>query len=737
MSLRYALAALVCAAPALASGQTAQDVTLTAPGGETVTVDRDDFGVPHVRSSTEAGVFFGQGFATAQDRLFQMETFWRTALGRLAELQGPGAAEQDTQIRTVYYTDAERQAQFEGLSERLQTMISSYVDGVNAYIDSTAANPAAYLPAEYAVGGFAPEPWTVNKAMAVIQFFIRRFGEIGGQKLTRLAELQAQGPEWFDANRPINDPTAPTTIEAGGTRQGGALRYDGPPVDPALAASVAADRAALTASLVRNGVPPAFGSFAAVVGGEMSASGNVMLLGAPQMGQPAVDAKAVTAEYELLVGEPGGDGLHVAGMSVPGIPGVIIGRTRGRTWTFTTGFSDNTDTFTLTLGPPTIEGVPTYVYDGAPREAEVIEETIAVRGGDPIAYTHYRSVHGPIYALDTDNGRAYAYRYTFWGRELEMAEALLDAWDAASVEEFEAAAARIPVSFNMFYADQEQNIAFWHVGAYPVRPAGADPRLPLLGDGTQEWEGLLDFADQPQAVNPAQGYFANWNNKPAPSWDQGDNVPWAATTPGRLRVYDGVDFLKAHLEAAEPVSFEDLQGLTRVVRTNPDYPEYPGTYQQVVEFSETGSYAENVVPPGQSGFVNVQGQPSANYADQWAFYESSAGTGEIEMGPFPFLGAVPVVEEGAPGAAGAALGLPAPNPTAGPLALTVTLEAPATVRLGVFDALGREVARLGGGAWPAGEHPVRLDTGALAPGVYAVRLVADGRTSTRRFVVVR
>lgn len=85
MPLRYAVAALVLAAPLVAAGQTAQDVALTATAGEAVSVDRDGFGVPHVWSSTEAGVFFGQGFATGQDRLFQLETFWRTATGRLAD----------------------------------------------------------------------------------------------------------------------------------------------------------------------------------------------------------------------------------------------------------------------------------------------------------------------------------------------------------------------------------------------------------------------------------------------------------------------------------------------------------------------------------------------------------------------------------------------------------------------------------------------------------------------------
>jgi len=739
MALRSALGALLLALPLVAVGQTATDLTLQAPDGTTVAIDRDDYGVPHITAETEAAVFFGQGFATGQDRLFQLETFWRTATGRLAELQGSAALPQDQGIRTVFYTPDERAEQFRDLSPRLRTMLESYVDGVNAYIDSTASNPDVYLPVEYAQGGFQPEPYTVDKAMAVMQFFIRRFGEIGGEELDRLAELQANGPEWFEENRPVNDPAASVTIEAQSQAPAppASVTYGGAPVSPEVAEAVAARRDALTESLIAHGVPHKFGSFAAVVSGTMSETGTVLLLGAPQMGQPRVDAKAVTAEYELLVGEADGDELHVAGMSVPGIPGVIIGRTRGRTWTFTTGFTDNTDTYALTLGPPTEQGVPTYLYQGEVVPAEPVVQTIRVMGGDPVGYTSFRTVYGPVYAIDEANGRAYAYKYAFWERELEMAEALLDAWDADSIDEFEAAAARIPVSFNMFYADKDQNIAYWHVGQYPVRPGDADPRLPLQGDGSQEWVGLTEFAQQPQSVNPAQGYVANWNNKPVGWWNQGDNVAWTDTPPGgRLRVFDGVDFLKEHLETSAPVSFEEMQELTRVVRTNPDYPEYPATYQQVVEFSRWGSYAENVIPPGQSGFVNAQGVPSANFADQWPLYESSVGEGEIEMKPFTFIDAVGVAEEGAPDAA-FGLGLPYPNPTARGATVRVRLAEAADVEVAVFDALGRRVAVAASGAFGAGEHAVDLDTGALAPGVYVVRLAAGGAVQSRRLVVTR
>lgn len=742
MPLRYLAFALLLAAPA-ALGQAAEDLTLEAPDGTTVTIDRDTWGVPHVTAETEAAVFFGQGFAAAQDRLFQMETFWRTATGRLAELNPggdqnnnglPDNLEQDQAIRTVFYTPDERQQIFDALPTELQTMLSSYVAGVNAYIDSTAASPAVFLPGEYAAGGFQPEPWDVDKVVAVMQFFIRRFGEIGGEELERFQELQANGQEWFDENRPINDPTAPTTIHDGGDAPRSEIgAYRGAPISPAAAARAAEQRAALEASLEANEVPRKFGSFAAVVSQERSASGNVLLLGAPQMGQPSADAKAVTSEVELLVGEPESAALHVAGMTVPGIPGVIIGRTADRTWTFTTGNTDNTDTYIET----TDEAFQQYFYDGAFQSFEVITETINVRGGDPVEYTHLRSVHGPVYFADAENNQAYTYKYAFWMRELEMAEALYSAWRADDLAGFQAAVAEFPVSFNIFYADKDQNIAYWHVGDYPVRPEGTDPRLPLAGDGSQEWEGHLPFEEHPQAVNPAQGYFVNWNNKPVSWWDQGDNIPWAEVGG---RSYDGVSFLDAHLQEslAGGITFEELQRLACVVRSNPEYQEYPGTYQQVVEFSESGSYAENVIPPGQSGFVNASGVPSPHFADQWGLYESSVACEEVEMKPFTFLGEVAV--SNAPDAAlpdGFALDAAYPNPASGD-AVTVRFDAPpgAPVRVELVDTLGRTVAVLADGR-AGGPQTLTLDTGALAAGVYVLRLTTDGQTLTRKITVVR
>jgi len=722
----------------------AQPLSLTAPDGTTVTIERDEFGVPRIMAQTEGAAFYGQGYAVAQDRLFQMETIWRAATGRTAELAGPGTNNanitQDIGVRTVYYTPEERQAQFEALPEALQTMITNFVAGINAYIALAQQNPAA-RPAEY----FAPplaqlgiETWDVNKAMAVMQLYIRRFGQAGGQELQRLAELQANGPEWFNANRPINDPTAPVTIPAEPpVRPTPPPPYTGPAVAQETLEAIIARQATVDAGLTASGIPDRLGSYAALIAGSRSASGNAMLLGAPQMGPPAVTGpgavnRNVTWESELVVGDPTNPTLHIAGMTVVGIPGVIIGRTRDLAWTFTSGISDSVDTYIVQL----LDAQGTYLFNGEPRQLEVGTGTVNVLGGDPVPFTRFRTVHGPVIGQDTQAGRVFAQRFAFWESELDMAIAMYDVWRAGSVMQVEAAIAQFPVSFNFFLLHRDQTIATYHIGRYPVRPGSVDPRLPALGDGSQEWVGFKPFESLPRGKNPAQGYYVNWNNKPAAWWNHGDNPVWHANSG--QRAYDGVLHLEAYVQANSPLTFDAMKGLHQVARENPQYPEYPGSYQQIVEFApDWGSRAENLVPPGQSAFfgLNQQGEvvPSPHVADQWPLFQT------YQMKEFRFLGEPGVsAEPEALPADRVALAAPYPNPVAaGGLQVAYGLPTGGTVRLDVVDVLGRTVAVLADGDAAPGQHTVTLAVDGLASGVYVLRLTAEGQTETRRFTVAR
>ncbi|NBC17223.1 MAG: T9SS type A sorting domain-containing protein [Bacteroidetes bacterium] len=716
------LFALVMAAPAVVVAQTCTGLALTASDAETVCIERDDFGVPEISAPTEAAVFFGQGFAVAQDRLFQLETFRRAALGRLAELD-PSQYDTDVAIRTVFYTEAERQAQYDALPAPVQTMFDAYVAGINTYLDSMAVDPQQYKPVQFTQVP-DPEPWAVTDAVAVVQFFMRRFGQYGGEELVRAGELMQQGQAWFAENRPINDPSAPTTIgEAGGTpalRIQAEVRRD---VSPTVVREHVATQARVAQDLERLGIPT-LGSFAVVTAGDRSASGNAMLLGAPQMNgssEPQADETSVVNEVELIT-----PALYVAGMTVAGAPGVIIGRNRDVAWTLTSGNSDNTDTFRETVQLQ--DGQPVaYQFEGDFVPFEVREETIN-QGAEATTVPVLRTAHGPVIRLDLENEQVFTHQMTFWGQELEMAAAFYDVWNATDLASFEAAIADSPMNFNIFYAGRDQHVAYFHTGKL-LRSIqtldGPDPRLPRNGDGSQEWgeDPFLPFEDLPSVVDPDDGYLVNWNNKPAPDWNNGDNVPWADVPDRRSRTFrvEAIDDFVGPLSA---VAFEDLLGVFGVVR---DFGSYPGTYQQVVEMTPDYVDGSSLVPPGQSGFVDLSGTPSPHVADQWSFYQ------EGTLKPFGTT-----VDREAPGVPGRfALQQNYPNPFNPATTIRYSLDATGPVELAVFDVLGRRVATLVDGPRAAGTHTVTFDGDGLASGLYLYRLVTGGQEQTRLMHLVK
>lgn len=615
MKRRYGLLALVMlvgsAAPVVAQEGPAEAVTLLAPDGATVEIARDDYGVPHVTAETERALFFGQGFAVAQDRLFQLEQFRRAALGRIAELlpTDPSILENDLFVRTVLYSEDERQAQFDALPAALQTMLDAYVGGINVYLDSVAVNPGKFRPVEFVLLP-VPEPWTVTHSVAVMQFFMRQFGQFGGEELDRLGELQQEGQAWFDENRPFNDPTVPTTIPGTSvvaTPKPGVGTP--PPVSAGVVRAFAERRRRIKDGYERLRIPR-LGSFAVLITPEKSATGNALLLGAPQMGQPQDDTPSVVNEVELL-----SPTLHVGGISVAGIPGVIIGRTDAFAWTLTSGVSDNTDTFRETVQVE--DGVPVmYVHNGEFVPFETREETV-FQGNTPHTLTVLRTVHGPVVAMDLDHEQVFSHQMTFWNDELTMATAFYNLWKMTDLAGVDAVAASIPMNFNLFYADRAQNVKFVHVGRL-LRSIqtleGPDPRLPREGDGSQEWgaDPFLNYEELPQAANPAQGYFVNWNNKPAASWNHGDNIAWAnvsnaidgtARQTFALRV-DAIDSFVGPLGSFTFGNLKEVYGVVRGVGS------YPGTYQQALEFTPTEIVGENLAPPGQSGFISQVGTPT-------------------------------------------------------------------------------------------------------------------------------
>jgi penicillin amidase len=506
--------------------------------GEKVTILRDAYGVPHVFANSLYGLFYGNGYAIAQDRLWQMERYRRQARGELAEMMGPSALEQDRAARIQGYSEEEMERQVRRLPPELQDALQGYVDGVNAWIEE--AKRTGKLPPGYAEAGIEPRPWRATDTVAIGVMMSRRFGGLMAAgdlrnftlwQYFRLrnkdqAEVWANDLLWLqDPNSPTtvppeDDPRKPTRRDPKATLESLKKHAAGLPnigLDVLLPTLRMASGQAQLEFALQHGLYTHFGSYAIAIAPQKSATGNALFVGAPQMG---FSLPHIAAEIHLA-----GPGINALGMSFPGVPGVLIGANDHLAWTFTSGIADFADAFIEKLNPNNPEE---YWYKGKWVPFEKRTETIQVKGQAPVEITIYRSVHGPIVAFDRRNNVAIAWSLSFWDKELEAINAYYGILRARTVADFERACSHIVASFNAFCATRTGDIAYFYCGRPPIRADGVDPRLPVWGTGEYDWKGILPFEQMPRVVNPKRGFILNWNNKPAVWWENADTPAWGA-----------------------------------------------------------------------------------------------------------------------------------------------------------------------------------------------------------------
>lgn len=522
-------------------------------------IARDAYGVPQIKASSPEEAFYLSGYAVAEDRMWQMEMSRRVARGRVAEVTGAQDATADAEVRQLGYREEELQAQLSKLSAFARMGFREYTRGVNAYL----ADHRSDLPPEFERAGVTPEPWTETDSAAIAVRLMQQFGRGGAGELRNLALVEylrarpatkdrvldvLDDLAWFDPGpSPSTIPSYPGAFTA-------FPRPDRKTSERHLASLprmnllelVPAIRVASreTSNLVaeRVGAPYKTGSYAVVVGSSRSATGRPILLSAPQMG-----FRTPSIVHEIALDAPG---VRVAGIGIPGVPGVVIGMTPDIAWGLTSGIADTDD-----------------IRIAKPGTVEVREstETIRLRGLPDRKVAVRRTDRGPV-LLQTANGTRFVRHSAYWMRELESVDALAGVWRSKSAAEADAAISRATMSFNFFYATRAGEVGYRYGGLVPIRPAGFDPRLPSLIDGGDRWERMMTAAEMPHVVNPRSGLFTNWNNRPAPNWMNGDTP-----TFGRLNRVSAID-------AALPAGLVTAQDLERtawkIARTDPFWPAF-------------------------------------------------------------------------------------------------------------------------------------------------------------------
>ena len=530
------------------------------------TIIRDDYGVPHVFANTTEDLAYGAGYAMAQDRLWQADVLRRAAKGRLAEF-GLASVGEDAATRTLWYSEAELQQMYDDWdpgtgNEHLKDMIVAYVDGINAYITETEHN-SLLIPAEYYGLGLLDklEPFSVTDVVGLTVLMGWRFGGCGGNEADfyeALLTLQAMhgatagGAIWSDLF-PLDDPGAPVTIPGSGCA--GPLSIGAAPLDiPDNFSGVLQQYKDFWASqdevFKSLGIPTKFGSNACPVSGTLSASGNTLELGGPQMGY----------SVPQIVWDLGlhGAGINAQGMAIPCAgPFILIGVSDYGAWTSTTGSSDNMDIRILDLNPM---NPFQYWHDGDWVDMEARFEIIYDAAGVAHNETCYRSLYGPIVSLDPGENMAVTLHTPFYKDEIAAEQGWEMFQEATNIAEFETAVDHVGCNHNYYWADTEGNIGFWHAGRFPIKPMGADRRLPLAGNGSQEWAGVTGPDDIPKCINPNQGWLANWNNKPIADWEYAESdFGWGEG----FRVQILMDAM-AQFAAAGDITTDDLNTLNQV-----------------------------------------------------------------------------------------------------------------------------------------------------------------------------
>jgi penicillin G amidase len=559
---------------------------LTAP----VTIQRDTHGVPHIHAASLDDLLLAQGFVTAQDRLWQMDALRRHASGTLAEVLGPSLLPHDRLQRTLALRIAADRAIATLPADQLH-LLERYAAGVNASIDLQ----RAHLPLEFRLLRYQPAPWTprdtVLIGLVMFQDLTTSFPtELNREDLTAKlpthligdlypvvtwrdhpptqptvdltapqknipnvpldesqTKLQAPPSPW-SPNRKISDTHNRKTIPPGAPftnpdTNPGAPSFSAPskkvgysrPVRTAFAhlqtaTASSEDLLALQQTLKNPICDNCFpGSNDWVVSGVHTATGKPLLSNDMHL---AHNVPGIWHQADLEAPTPTGN-LHVTGVTLPGVPFVIVGHNAHVAWGFT-----NLGATVQDLYIEHIRGVgPTAEYEsrnGVWKPLLHDREIIHIKGSKDVVIDIPATQHGtaitPIISgvLPTEK-RTLSLRWTIYDPATVNPSflAINTATDATSL--VSAFSTYGGPAQNLVYADDQGHIGYHAVGRIPLRgsvmnPSPISPVPTDALDATQEWISAIPFDRLPQASDPPNGILATANNRVTP-----DDYPYPIT----------------------------------------------------------------------------------------------------------------------------------------------------------------------------------------------------------------
>lgn len=493
--------------------------TRNAPVRGAVEIVRDEWGIPHIFAGNDEDLYFGFGWAMAQDRLWQLDYLRRKSLGRLAEILGAEAVEQDLLVRTVglHRIAATELKQLPPATIRL---LEAFAQGINALV----AESRERLPIEFALLDYAPEAWTPLDSVAIWGEFrwyltgrlpVIVYPELARRRLVNEALYQAfLTPEAGDES----------ILPAGSypTRRSGAEKVGAAVGDP----------------------QEGLGSNNWTVAGSRTTTGSPMLAS-----DPHIAFGAVSCWYEVHLS---GGSFNSLGMAYVGVPTVLFGRNQDVAWGVTNNICSQRDLYQEQTDP---QHPGCFYYDGQWEPASEVTETIAVRDSEPVHKTIRFSRNGPLVdELLPKAARELGPVSLRWlgATFCDELTSLHKANRARSSAEFREALRewRVP-TWNLIFADREGHIGYQCVGRIPVREHWERGFRPGW-DPAHQWRDLIPFDGMPALADPQSGWIRTANNRNAP-----DDFPYPLS--GTWGSGHRAERIRHMLEAQQTFSFDDFR----------------------------------------------------------------------------------------------------------------------------------------------------------------------------------
>lgn len=461
-----------------------------------VDIHWDEFGVPHIYASTETDLYYSFGYAHAQDRLWQMTLSQIAAEGRFAEFFGEDLIDFDKYQRTLGFWKTAEKLEREVLTDKDRTILQAYSDGVNAFIEGNGNR----LPVEFALSGIEPIRWTPTRTLAVTRLMAWEMNMSWWSEVMYNYLKSKLPPEQFEELRIGWSDDFPTSLN------------DGESINLTTAALMPLLQQEIDKRKLFEAEGTHVGSNAWVIDATKTTTGFPMLAGDPHLG---LDMPGKWYEVHLNL-----NGKNVSGVTLAGVPGIILGQNEEMAWSFTSMMADDTDFFLEKTDP---EDRGRYVVDSANvgevqfAAFEKTREIIKVKDGDEQSFEVRYTKHGPVVSdiypnRELVDDHVISMQWTGYENSNEIRTMYEMNW-ASTFQEFKDALPHYgSPGMNFMYGDQEGNIALFSTAKLPIR-SGDKITLRKGWNPSDDWQGFIPFEEMPHVINPEKGWIANANNK--------------------------------------------------------------------------------------------------------------------------------------------------------------------------------------------------------------------------------